>query len=254
MKINQNEFNGHITALTNSDPIVRYKAACSLAKYTNNEWEGSPETVPPAVAALLAPNLMKKLESGNPPFRVEVAKTFGNISTRAAQVVPELLHLLTDDKDTAVRTEAARSLGKIGEGAKAAAKALITILGKSTNDDRLRGDAAWALARVDPQTKATVTALKAALAEKSGHVCVCAAEALWRVAHTPDDVVPVLAARLKDAKARHAAATALYRIGPDARAATAALISAAKDKDRLFHETVVMALKKIDPIAAAKVE
>lgn len=254
MKINLNEFNGHITGLGNSDPLVRFKAACSIAKYTNGEWEGSPDTVAPAVGALLAPALLKKLEIGNPPFRAEVAKALGNISTRSPLVVPELLRLLQEDKDTGVRTEAARSLGKIGEGSKPAAKALIAILGKPTNDEKLRGESAWALARVDPQSKSTVTALQATLNDKSGAVCVCAAEALWRVVHDPKELVPVLAGKLKDAKARHAAAQALYRIGPDAKGATAALLIAAKDKDRLFHESVVMALKKIDPAAAAKVE
>jgi hypothetical protein len=31
------------------------------------------------------------------------------------------------------------------------------------------------------------------------------------------------------------------------------LMTAAKDKDRLFHESIVMALKKIDPVTATKV-
>jgi HEAT repeat protein len=251
MKINHNEFQGLITGLGNSDPATRWKAVCSLAKYSNADWEGTPEAVAPAVGALLAPGLIRKLESGNPPFRGEVAKALGNISTRSPAVVPELLRMLQDDKDTVVRAEAARSLGKIGEGGKPAAKALAAIL-KQPGDDRLRGESAWALARVDPQSKTTVTALSAALKDKSGHVCVCAAEALWKLSHNPEEVVPILTARLKDLKSRHAAAQALYRIGPDAKAAVPALLTAAKDKDRLFHESIVMALKKIDPAAATK--
>jgi HEAT repeat protein len=251
MKINNNEFQGLITGLANSDAAIRMKAVASLAKYSNTDWEGTPDLVAPAVGALLAPALLRKLEGGNGAFRGEVAKALGNISTRSPAVVPELLHMLQDDKDTAVRAEAARALGKIGEGGKAAAKALATIL-KQTGDDRLRGEAAWALARVDPQSKTTVTALSVALKDKSGHVCVCAAEALWKLSHNPDEVVPILTARLKDLKSRHAAAQALYRIGPDAKGAVPALLTAAKDKDRLFHESIVMALKKIDPSAAAK--
>jgi HEAT repeat protein len=251
MKINHNEFQGIITGLGNSDAAIRLKAVASIAKYSSADWEGTPEAVAPAVSALLAPNLVRKLENGNPPFRSEVAKALGNIGTRSTAVVPELLRMLQDDKDTAVRAEAARSLGKIGEGGKPAAKALATIL-KQPGDDRLRGEAAWALARVDPQAKTTVTALTAALKDKSGHVCVCAAEALWKLSHNPEEVVPILTARLKDLKSRHAAAQALYRIGPDAKAAVPALMTAAKDKDRLFHESIVMALKKIDPVTATK--
>jgi HEAT repeat protein len=51
---------------------------------------------------------------------------------------------------------------------------------------------------------------------------------------------------------RAAAAQVLYRMGPEAKAAVPALLAAAKDKDRLFHESVIMALQKIDPRAAAK--
>jgi HEAT repeat protein len=83
-------------------------------------------------------------------------------------------------------------------------------------------------------------------------VGVCAAEALWRVCTEADGAVPALAARLGDPGARDAAVQALYRIGPKAKAAVPALLAAAKVKDRLFRESVVMALKKIDPMAAAQ--
>ena len=51
---------------------------------------------------------------------------------------------------------------------------------------------------------------------------------------------------------RRAPAQALYRIGPVAKQAVPALIAAAKAKDRLFRESVLLALRKIDPQAMAK--
>jgi len=46
---------------------------------------------------------------------------------------------------------------------------------------------------------------------------------------------------------------ALYRVGPAAKAAVPALQVAATDKERLFPESVILALCKIDPKAAAGV-
>ena len=63
--------------------------------------------------------------------------------------------------------------------------------------------------------------------------------------------VLALVARLGDLAVRHAAAQALNRIGLGAKAAVPALLIAMKSEDRLFRESVVMALRKIDPGAAA---
>jgi HEAT repeat protein len=126
------------------------------------------------------------------------------------------------------------------------------VLARPGEEEALRGDAAWALVRVDPLAPGTVAALGAAADDRSGHVGVCAAEALWRVSGDTARAVPALAARLADPGSRDAAVQALYRIGPKANAAVPALLAAAKDKNRLFRESVVMALRKIDPLSADK--
>src|SRR5262249_33160202 len=131
-------------------------------------------------------------------------------------------------------------------------KALLNVLKNTGANEVLRGEAARALARVDATAPGTATALRAAMSDRSGHVAVCCAEALWRVTTEADGAVPALAARLVDPGARDAAVQALYRIGPKAKAAVPALCAAAKVKDRLFRESVLMALKKIDPTEAAK--
>jgi HEAT repeat protein len=167
-------------------------------------------------------------------------------------LVPELLRLLREDADNAVRSEAARALGKIGAGAGAAGGALVAVLADRNGGDALRCEAARALARTDPQGPATVAALRAAADDRSGSVGVCAAEALWRASGDADRATRALVARLGDADVRAAAAQVLYRMGPQAKAAVPALLAAAKDRNRLFLESVAMALQNIDPSAAAK--
>jgi HEAT repeat protein len=250
MKINSHEFNEYLGGLANGDQAARRKAINGLARYSRAEWEGSPESVGAAVAALVGPGPHRRAASDG-GFRAETAKTLGNIGDLSPAVVPELLRLLREDKDDAVRAESIRALGKIGEKAAPAGRALTAVLAGEGKGEMLRGEAARALARVSPQAPATATALRAAMDDSSGHVGVCAAEALWRVSGDATRTVPALTARLGDPDVRAVAAQALCRIGPPAKAAVPALLAAAKIKDRLFHESVVMALRRIDPNAAA---
>jgi HEAT repeat protein len=253
MKLNVHQFNAYVDGLTNSDPEVRRIAVSSLVKYNSADWENAPQAVAGAVRALVGTSGRRTGPGSDRQFRIEAIKVLGNISTHSPAVVPELLRLLRDDADVEVRTEAARALGKIGAGASVASRTLLTVLGRSSEEPLLRGEAARALASVDPLAPRTTAALHTAAKDRSGYVSVCAAEALWRASCEAGRAVPALAARLADRGVRGAAAQALYRIGPKAKAAVPALLAAAKDKDRLFHESVVMALRKIDPQAAAEV-
>jgi HEAT repeat protein len=176
----------------------------------------------------------------------------GNIGSESPSVLPELLRLLQKDADGGVRTEAAKALGKLGEKAATASRSIAAVLGDQGCEVALRCAAAWALARVDPLAAGTAAALGVAADDRNGHVGVSAAEALWKVSHTASKPVLALAARLGDPVVQQAAAQALYRIGPGAKEAVPALLAAAKTKDRLFRETVIMALRKIDPEATAK--
>jgi HEAT repeat protein len=133
-----------------------------------------------------------------------------------------------------------------------AGASLVDALESKESGDALRCEAARALARTDPQAPATQAALRTASSDKSGAVAICAAEALWRATGEADVAAKALVSRLSDARVRASAAQVLYRMGPQAKAAVPALLAAAKDKDRLFRESVVMALQNIDPRAAAK--
>jgi HEAT repeat protein len=223
-----------------------------LAKYSGLEWQGNADAVRATVAAVVNESPRRAAKCLDEGFRAEAAKALGNIGLESPAVLPELLRLLEKDADAGVRTEAARALGKIGEGAAAARRAIAAVLRDTCGGDALRAAAAWALARVAPLAPGTVAALSAAANDRSGHVGVNAAEALWKVSGASSGAVLALAARLDDLAVRHAAAHALYRIGPEAKEALPALLAAAKTKDRLFQQSVVMALRKIDPAAMSK--
>lgn len=248
MKINMHELSGHLGALVASDSHIKWKAASGLAKYSNAEWEGTPDAVSDVVTALINPGV----PFANSRFRAEAVKVLGNIGSRSNAIVPELLRLFQEDGDDGVRAEAAMALGKIGEDAGAASHALTAALANSEGGERTRGEAARALARVAPQAPGTVAALHAALGDRNGHVVICAAEALWNTCRDTVRTVPALAALLGDRRTRDSSVQALYRIGPEAKAAVPALVAASKTSDRLFQELVVMALQKLDPAALAK--
>ena len=244
------QFTEHLAGMASNDILVRQKAVSNLAKYSSAEWQSTPDAVSSAVPALVkASRLAAPAGEG---IRAEAAKALGNIGAESSAVVPELVRLLQEDSDSKVRTEAAHALGKIGERAGAASRALANIVDDPACGDILRGEAAWALARVGPLAPGTVTALSAAARDRSGYVGVRAAEALWKASGEASPAALALAARLEDPEVRNAAAQALNRIGPGAKGAVRALLVAAKSTDRLFRESAVMALRRIDPGAAAK--
>jgi HEAT repeat protein len=252
VKINMSEFNQYLGGLSHNDSGNRHNAVTGLAKYSDGEWEGSPDAAKSAIKALVDSNHRRTVRRFDRPFWATTAKVLGNIGAQSPAVVPELVRLLHKDLHGEVRTEAALSLGKIGTGAKAASGALTLALSSRGSGDTLRGAVAWALVRVAPELPSTAEALRTAAHDRSGHVGVCAAEALSKLGDV-ERAVPALAARLYDRKVRDAAVQALYRIGPKTKGAIPSLLAALKDGDRLYRESVVMALKKIDPEAAAKV-
>jgi HEAT repeat protein len=250
MKINMHQFTEHLAQMANNDIVVRQKAVSDLAKYSSAEWQGSPDAVSSAVPALVKASRLGT--RGDGAIRAEAARALGNIGAESSAVVPQLLRLLQEDRNSQVRIEAAHALGKIGEKAGTASRALAAVVREPSSGDLLRGEAAWALTRVGPLTPGAVAALDAAAHDRSGHVGVRAAEALWKVSGEANRATRALARRLEDPAVRNAAAQALSRIGPAAKGAVRALLVAMKSKDRLFRESVVMALRRIDPGAAAK--
>jgi HEAT repeat protein len=252
MKIYMNQFNEYLGQLANNDIVVRQKAVCGLAKYSTAEWQGTPDAVSSAVPALVKASRPGGALPADATVRAEAVKALGNIGADSSAVMPELVRILQEDSELKVRTEAVRALGKIGEKAGTASRALAAVVVDPDCEDVLRGEAARALARVAPLAPGTAAVLREGAHDRNGFVSVRAAEALWKVSGDASRAAEALVARLEDPAVRDAAAQALNRIGPGAKGAVQALLAAMKSNDRLFRESVIMALRKIDPAAAAK--
>src|SRR5262249_19680845 len=245
VKINLHEFNEYLSGLSHDDPAVRQKSVSGLAKYSSAEWQGTPDAIRDAVAALLSASRLRTAAAPDGVFRAEAAKVLGNIGTQSPAVLPELVRLLQKDADARVRTEGARALGKIGEGAASASRTIAAVLDDRDSGETVRAAAAWALARVDPLSAGTASSLRAATDDRNGHVGVCAAEALWKVSPETSRAILALAARLGDPGVQQAAAQALYRIGPAAKEAVPALLASADAQARLFPESLLFPLPTI---------
>jgi hypothetical protein len=129
MKIYMDEFNEYLGGLTHDDPAVRLNAVRGLAKYSGAQWQGAPDAVFAAVPALVKAARLRGASPSGGAFRAEATKALGNIGAESPAVVAELLRLLKEDADASVRTEAAHGLGKIGERAATACRALVVVIG-----------------------------------------------------------------------------------------------------------------------------
>jgi HEAT repeat protein len=115
------------------------------------------------------------------------------------------------------RAKAAADIGSFGPTARQAIPALIQA--SQSNDPVIRGPATLALGKIHEQ---------------------------------PDQVLPLLIRYLDDQDIKAEAAEALGGYGPVASAAVPKLVPLLQVRDKELHHAVIIALKQIDPEAAAK--
>jgi HEAT repeat protein len=190
--------------------------------------------------------------------------------------VPALIESFTDAGDE-VRAGSVESLGRIGAVA-------VPDLATATRavDDRVRRGAVAALARSGPAAEPAIPALVQALTDPDKEVRCgaaralgairsekpAAAEALLKRLHDRDEefrtacreglvgigpgaVGPLTGAlKAEDIATRRSAAELLRKIGPEARAALAALCAAAKDADPQVRAAAVTALRDVVTVPA----
>jgi HEAT repeat protein len=170
-------------------------------------------------AADAVPVLEEALADPNQNVRVAAVRALSQIGPPASPTVPALLHLLVD-RAKPVRQAVAEALGKI--------------------------DANWAAdARVGSPMASFVELLK-----RTGEEGQMAVDA-FAVIGAPSVPALVEALAAGDRVLREAAATALGRIGPGARAAIPALVKATQDSHGWVREAAVGALKMVDPSGVA---
>ena len=155
------------------------------------------------------------------------------------------------DESAPVRIQAARSLGRIGPRAAAAAPRLIGLLKEA--DETIRCQAAQALGEVGGETGATVAALVDLLKEASAPVKTTAARALGALKKAAEPAVPSLLLLLQDREesVRSAAAEAIALVGRLDGVATDTLVEGLISPDNVVRAQTAQAL---GTIGAAAVE
>ena len=174
--------------------------------------------------------LIKQLQDRDANVRRNAA-SLGTIGAGAADAVPALIQALKD-RDKYVRSNAAKSLIQTvtPEGIKIGMSALIQALEDENKD--VRREASSALGVIG----------QGGLAEEKAIDAIPDPIQVFK-----DDVVPALIQALKDENkdVRREAASALGRIGEEAKNAVPALIQALKGQDPEVRDTIVWALGKM---------
>jgi HEAT repeat protein len=153
------------------------------------------------------------------------------------------------DVAAAVRTQAARALGRIGPAAASAAPALIGLL--KDDDETVRCQAAEALGRVGGEEGATVAALVDLLQDASAPVKAAAARALGALKRAAAPAVPALVPLLqdRDESVRAAAAEAVAQVGPLDTSAIGFLAEGLDSPDNVVRARTAEALGSIGEAA-----
>lgn len=213
------------------DKNARWPAALALVRIGG---PGSEAAVPVLVESL-------KNDSAN--ARWDALFYMQRLGPKAKTAVPAILALL-EDEDAFMRELAVWTIGTIGPDAKAAVPKLIPLLGDENEDIRLR--ASVSLGHIG---HGAVPQIVQALRHKNKTVRYWSAYALERMGPQAKPAVETLVEVLAnddDFDTRGAAASALGAIGPDARAASAALASALKDREPRVRILAAEALVRIE--------
>ena len=185
-------------ALLDDDLDVRQEAARALIGIGR-----------PAVAVLVG--VLKEKDRNARKLAVQA---LGELGSRARSALPQLMNLVKNDGDKAVRIGAAFALGRMGTAGNAAVSVLTTALKDADAD--LRGTAAVALGEIGPGAKGAVPALTEALKDENQYVRSSAAYGLGGIGRDAVASAAALSESLKDKEptVRRFAASALGRIGP----------------------------------------
>ena len=172
----------------------------------------------------------------------------------APRVVPVLIEMLNDE-NVQVAIAATKILRRIGPDARAAAPALLRLLGDESNA-ALASRAASALGGIGSVTDAIVPALMGATISTIPDVRVSAVEALGDIGPDARAALPALIRTLReceDEDLRDAVVRTLGSIGPATDEVIPALIEAAKSTDEDVRNSAVDALGYIGPRAGEAV-
>lgn len=198
---------------------------------------GSAQDVPPLVAAL---------REDDARVRADAADELRWLGKEARSAVPDL-ETAMKDQQPAVRIRAAAALDTIDPGNRAAYASLIAL---ANDPSAPRRKAVEALGDMGADARESIPLLKLLLADKDVALRTAAVESLGLIGPDAGDAVADLTHLLDDKDLAPAAADALGRIGPPARAAVPRLVAAIRTGPADVGWVAAVALIRIDPAAA----
>jgi HEAT repeat protein len=213
-------------------------------------WQGGHALAPcPDSRKLVMLTLREALADNATAVRTQAARSLGHIGLPAAEVAPDLIALLKDSDET-VRSAAAESLGKVRGNEAAAVNALIEVLQDAVPS--VKASAARALGALKKVAAPAVLALVPLLQDRDALVRTAAAEAIAQVGSLNEAATDSLAIGLAspDNVVRAQTAKALGTIGMSAQETAPALVEALADRNDRVRAKAVQALGKIGEGAA----
>jgi HEAT repeat protein len=169
-----------VEGLQSDDDEAAYDAMQSLG----SAGHAARLVVPSLLAELCAPCEMKDHQAWTQNKRVLIGALLANIGEPRAEIVAELIQNLKD-AEPAVRWGAAVALGEMADRAAEAIPALTTILSDEEEVETIRVEAAYALAVIADPDQVTVPALLKAIKSSEDWVRVFAARILGEVSSPP---------------------------------------------------------------------
>jgi HEAT repeat protein len=238
-----------VEARSHTDLEFRFAAAMALVEIDATQAK--------AGVAVLAKELT------NPEYQIRkyAVRALGEIGQRAAEAVPALLRaLVTSQKDRQNEEDAiiAETLGEIGTGAKEAVPSLVAMI--KTDNPLNRFAPIMALGWMGAAAKGAVPALKSVVENEDkgeGFDRWCAAQALVRI--DPASADPAL--HVLNASAKYwgghdwlllEGLELFEALGPSAKGAAPALLTALKESEPAFHVRLIEVLCGIDPASAVR--
>ena len=247
-----------IRDLSSDNNVTGFEAATALGKM-------GPSAVPCLIRALnqqealeetlgqwLKCRLPSRMIGLLPPSRsyaaaqINAARALGEIGPGARAAIPALMDIVTGTNETYLQFESAFALHRITPVSEEAALAISRLL--KADDYRFRGVIARALGDIGPAAKPAIPNLIEALADESGDLRIPAAGALWKLGETNLALASLLETLKNDsAYNRWRAAKELGEFGLPAKLAIPALTDALCDDEMEVRDAAGEALRRIDP-------
>lgn len=228
-------------ALNDKDERVREEAVRGVGVFILTDTKGQAGAVE-ALGKALAQDASEAVRGR----AVEVARSITQDEYQR-KLVPFLADAMRQDKNPALRAQAAAALGRMGGIARTVVNVMVESL-KDT-DPGVRAAAAEGLGRIGEEAKGAVPRLAGLLKDPDAGVRLAAAFALGRIGPDAASAVPDLAVALgsdADAVVRKEAARACSLLGLDAKPAIPALAKALRvDKSEDVRQQAALALGKM---------